>query len=36
MIFDNSENPTKLVAEGVRDNNIEIHQQDIFNQIIKP
>jgi predicted ABC-type ATPase len=36
MIFDNSEHPTKLIAEGFRDNNINIHQQEIHNQIIKP
>jgi predicted ABC-type ATPase len=36
MIFDNSEPPTKLIAEGFRDKNLEVHYQEIYNQIIKP
>lgn len=35
MIFDNSEHPTRLVAEGFQNNNIEIHYREIYNQIIK-
>jgi predicted ABC-type ATPase len=35
MIFDNSETPVSLIAEGFRNIEIEIYRQDIYKQIIK-
>jgi predicted ABC-type ATPase len=35
MIIDNSEPPFKIVAEGFKVENIEIHNQFIYNQIVK-
>jgi len=35
MIIDNSEPPFKFVAEGFKTENIEIHNQIIFNKIVK-
>lgn len=34
MIFDNSEPPTKIIAEGFSNNLLEIYKQDTYNQII--
>lgn len=36
MIIDNSITPYQVIAEGFRDNNIEIYNQDIYNKIVKP
>ena len=35
-IIDNSEPPFQIIAEGFKKDNIEIHNQNIYNQIIKP
>ena len=35
MIFDNSEHPSGLIAEGFRDKDTEVYRQDIYTQIIK-
>jgi len=35
MIFDNSEHPSALIAEGFRDKDIEVHNFEIYKQIIK-
>lgn len=34
MIFDNSNIPTKIVAEGIKNLENEIHNQDIFNKLV--
>jgi predicted ABC-type ATPase len=34
LIIDNSEPPQKVIAEGFKNKNIKIHNQDIFEQII--
>lgn len=36
LIIDNSEPPFQIVAEGVKTENIEINNQIIYNQIVKP
>jgi predicted ABC-type ATPase len=36
MIIDNSEPPFKIIAEGFKTENIDIHDQITYNQIIKP
>ena len=35
MIIDNSEPPFQIIAEGIKNENIEIANQDIYNKIIK-
>jgi len=35
LIIDNSEPPFRIVAEGVKSENAEIHDQSIYNQIFK-
>lgn len=35
MIIDNSNNPFKLIAEGVEDNQVKIYDKDVYAQIIK-
>jgi hypothetical protein len=34
MIIDNSENPSKIIAEGFRNIELEIYDQKIYSQII--
>ena len=36
MIFDNSEPPTSLIAEGLKKGNCTIYNHQFYNQIIKP
>lgn len=36
MIIDNSEHPSKVIAEGFQKNEKEIYYKDIYNQIIQP
>jgi predicted ABC-type ATPase len=36
MIIDNSEPPFQFVAEGFKSENVEIHNQVIYNKIVKP
>ena len=36
MIIDNSEPPFQMIAEGVKSENIEVYNQIIYNQIVKP
>lgn len=35
MIFDNSNIPTKIVAEGIKNLENEIHNQDIFDKLVR-
>lgn len=35
MIIDNSNNPFKLIAEGIEDNQVKIYDEDVYAQIIK-
>jgi predicted ABC-type ATPase len=36
MIIDNSEPPFQVIAEGFKNDSIEIHNKDIYNQMITP
>lgn len=36
MIIDNSIDPYQVIAEGFKDKNLEIYNQEIYNKIVKP
>ena len=35
MIIDNSKAPFQIISEGFKKTNIEIYNQDIYNEIVK-
>jgi hypothetical protein len=36
MIFDNSEHPSTLIADGFKNDNMNVYEPEIYNQMMTP